>query len=222
MKKILIIGDSSAVPRKEVFFNKTYYSLIKSLANSNIESSAKTNITSYEINLNLEAFMLYGYKPDVIILNYGIVDVYPRPYPNKVYKLLACLGLLRHIDKILKKTKLYYKLGDFFKFQEVNIKNFEIYTESIIKKLLMNNVEKIIIIGIIKPYKILLKSKIADSEIIKYNNVYKKLAKKYSEVKYIDIYNDSTEDFTIWDGYHYSEKSSQYLADKIENLVLND
>lgn len=223
MKKILIIGDSSIPAREELSYDLTYSSLLKKkLTECVTEVSAKTGNFSRQIDINLEAFMLYGYNPNVVILNYGIVDVYPRPYPNKVYKLLACLGLLNYIDRILKKTKFYYKFGDFFKFQEVNIGNFEINTESIIKKLLAQNVKQIIIIGIIKPYKILLKSKIADDEIVKYNNIYKKLAKKYSEVEYIDIYNDSTDDFTIWDGYHYSDKASQYLADKIEKLVLND
>ncbi|RLA83868.1 MAG: hypothetical protein DRG78_03130 [Epsilonproteobacteria bacterium] len=223
MRKILIIGDSSIPARKELLYSNTYSTILKNeLINYSIEISAKTGNFSREININLEAFMLYGYVPDIVILNYGIVDVYPRPYPNKIYKLLACTGFLPYVDKFLKKTKLYYKLGNFFKFQEVNIKNFEINTVSIVNKLLEKGVKKIIIIGIIKPYKVLLKSRIANDEIIKYNNIYKKLSKKYNEIDYIDIYNDSSDDFTIWDGYHYSKKASKYIADEIIRLVNYD
>jgi len=218
--KALIIGDSSSLPRKSIFFNNTYYAGLKK--HIEIENSAITNNSSYQIYTNLDSFMLYGYRPNTVILNYGIVDVYPRPYPNIIYRLLSCSGLLPKVDNFLKKTSLYYKLGSFFKFKEVEINAFERYSEGIIKKLLEKEVEKIIIIGIIKPYRVLLKSSIIDKEIVLYNNVFKKLTKKYDNVSYIDIYNDSDEDFTIWDGYHYSEKASNYLVDKIKEIVLND
>ena len=216
--KALIIGDSSSLPRKSIFFNNTYYAGLKK--HIEIENSAITNSSSYQIYANLDSFMLYGYKPKIVILNYGIVDVYPRPYPNIIYRLLSCSGLLPKVDNFLKKTNLYYKLGSLFKFKEVKLNDFESYSEGITKKLLEKEVEKIIIIGIIKPYRVLLKSSIIDNEVVLYNNVFQKLTKKYDNVFY--IYNDSDEDFTIWDGYHYSEKASNYLVDKIKKIVLND
>jgi len=222
MCKVLIIGDSSVLPREELSLLKTFYSQIKSKMNIDIENSSVSNNNSYNIYTNLKAFMLHGYTPDTVILNYGIVDVFPRPYPNKIYRLLSCTGLLPQIDKILKKTKLYYKLGDLFNFKEVKLRNFKIYSEGIVQKLLDENVKKILIIGIIKPSKILLNSKTIKSEVISYNMVYKDLAQKYEEVHYIDIYNDTNEDFTIWDGYHYSEVASDYLAKQIEKLIRND
>ena len=217
MKKILIIGDSSSLPREDIIFNSTYYAILKK--KYNIENSAVTNNVSYKIYNDLEPFTLYGYNPDIVVLNYGIVDVYPRPYPNIIYRFLACSGLLSYIDKFLKKTKLYYKLGDFFNFKEVSLDKFGFYSNGIIEKLLDKDVKKIIIIGIIKPYKILLNSKKVDSEIQKYNAIFKNIANNFKKVEYIDIYNDSNEDFTIWDGYHYSEKASLYLANKIENII---
>jgi len=220
MLKALIIGDSSSLPRESILFQNTFYAELKKYIE--IENSAITNNTSYRIYNDLEAFMLYGYKPDIVILNYGIVDVYPRPYPNIVYKLLSCSGLLPKVDRFLKKTGLYYRLGSFFKFKEVDISSFESYSEGIIKKLLEKEVKQIIIIGIIKPYRVLLKSAIIDNEVLLYNDVFKKLTEKYDNLSYIDIYNDSTEDFTIWDGYHYSEKASYYLVNKIKEIVLND
>jgi lysophospholipase L1-like esterase len=222
-RNILIIGDSSIPPREELSYTQTYsYLLKKKLKKTNIEVSAKTGNNSRQIYLDLEPFMLYGYKPDIVILNYGIVDVYPRPYPNKIYRLLACTGLLQYVDKFLKKTNLYYKLGDLFNFKEVSIEKFEQYSKGIIEKLLDRGVKKIIIIGIIKPYKVLLKSHRVDTEIKKYNAIFENFAKNNEMIEYIDIYNDSEEDYTIWDGYHYSEKASQYLADKIKKVIEND
>ncbi len=221
MQKVLIIGDSSALPREEICFDKTYYAQLKA-NNIIIESSAVANNNSYKINCNLEAFMHYGYNANVVILNYGIVDVYPRPYPNKIYRLLACVGLLHYVDKFLKKTKLYYRLGDFFNFKEVNFNQFNKYTESIVQKLLDKDIKKILIIGILKPSKVLLNSKNVNKEVILYNSVFKELSYKYQEVHYIDIYSDSNEDFSIWDGYHYSEIAFNYLSKKIEKLIIND
>jgi len=220
MADILIVGDSSVPPREELSYSQTYTYLLKKQFNErSIEVSAVTGNNSRKIYLNLEPFMLYGCKPNIVILNYGIVDVYPRPYPNMIYRLLLCTGLLTRVDNFLKKTKLYYTLGDFFKFKEVKLDSFEKYSEGIVSKLLEKDVDKVIIIGIIKPYKILLKSK---DEIVLYNKIFKKLSTRYSEVTYIDIYNDSDEDFTIWDGYHYSQKASNYLVDKIKKIVLDD
>lgn len=224
MKRILFIGDSSIPPRIETKYDKTYMSLLKDKMDKDykIEVYAKTGNNSKQISTKLEAFMLYDYNPNIVVLNYGIVDVFPRPYPMFVYRFLSCSGLVTYVNKFLKKTKLYYKFGNIFNFKETDIDNFKIYSENIVKKLLDKKVEKIIIIGIIKPYKILLNSKNIDREILLYNEVYENISEKYEEVKYIDIYNHSSEDFTVWDGYHYSEKGSAYLAEEIERLIKND
>lgn len=222
-KNILIIGDSSVPPRKETPYEYTYSTLLKKMyTNTRVESYSRTGMSSNYIYKKLDPLMLYGYKADVVILNYGIVDAYPRPYPNKIYKLLKCSGLVTYVDKFLKKTELYYSLGDLFNFKEVPLQNFLSNTESIIQNLRERGVEKIIIIGVIKPYKVLLKNKKVNNEIKLYNEVYKELSYKYKEVEYIDIYDDSDEDFTIWDGYYYTKKASKYLAVKIVKLIQND
>ena len=219
MKKVLFIGDSSILARKETRYSKIYTSLLKMKNKYEIEISGKTKNTSKEICVNLETFMLHGYQPNVVVLHYGIVDVFPRPYPLALYKVLQGLGLLTKVDIILKKLKMYYTLGDIFNFKEITVSNFKKYSEDIVKKLLNKNVEKIIIIGIIKPSKVLLNSKNIDREILLYNNIYKDLSEKYSRIEYIDMYGVLSEKFTIWDGYHYSEEGSLYLAEEIERVI---
>jgi len=221
MKKILIIGDSSALPREELSYDNLYAAMLQKKLMACIINNAVTNLTSYKAYTDIKSLTLYGYDPDIVILNYGIVDVFPRPYPNKIYRLLSCSGMLPYVDRFLKKSKLYYKLGDLFNFKEVSHKKFAKYSEGIIQKLLEKNVKKIIIIGIIKPYRVLLNSKRVDEDIQKYNDVFKALGFQYKEVSYLDIYRDATEDFTIWDGYHYSKKASDYLTNKLYEYIKN-
>jgi len=221
-QKIVFIGDSSLLPREELSYAKTYTSLFKSARPElSTEVVAVTSNTSYKILTNLEAYTLYGFNPDIVIFNYGIADVYPRPYPNWIERLLSCSGLQKYFDSFLKKTKLYYKLGDFFGYSSVTTDNFTRYTHKIVERLFDQGVKKIIFIGIIRPSKILLRSKTVDQKIKRYNQVFESLAHSNINIDYIDIYNDSDESFTIWDGYHYSETASTYLLEKI-SLAIDD
>ncbi len=223
MNKVLIIGDSSIPPREELRYEDTYTSKLKRrLTDSTVEVNARTGTSSKNIYVGLDAFLLYGYDPDIVVLNYGIVDVYPRPYPNLVNRFLACSGLQNYVDPVLKKIGWYYKLGDLFNFKEVEQTKFQYYSENIIHKLLEKKVKKIIIVGIIKPYKVLRKSKKVDKEVLKYNQILEELSRKHEEVRYIDMYYAADDEFTIWDGYHYTEKASEYLAGKIQYLIQND
>ena len=221
-ERILILGDSSIPPREELPYELTYSSKLKrKLSEYTIEVNAKTGTSSRKLFKGLDAFMLYGFAPENIVLNYGIVDVYPRPYPNIVYRFLGCSGLLKYVDKFLKKSHLYYSLGNIFNFKEVNKQDFANYSDAIINQLLKKGTKRIILIGIIRPYKVLLKSKHVEREIVAYNSILQELSKKYKEVSYIDMYDVSDESFVIWDGYHYSEQASIYLAEQIEKLVKN-
>lgn len=214
--RVIIIGDSSIPPRVELPYSKTYTTLLKNRhINMNMEIVAITGNTSKKIALGIEPYTLYGFNPHTVILNYGIADVYPRPYPNWMNRLLACSGLQAYMDAFLKKTKLYYLLGDWFGYCAVPYNHFQRYSEEIVDQLLQKGVQKIVFIGIIRPSKILLHSKTVDEKIQHYNGVFQSLAQQYATIDYIDIYTEADESFTIWDGYQYSEKGSLYLVEKI-------
>lgn len=216
IQKLLLIGDSSLLPREELTYIKTYpYILKRLLLDSAIETVGITNNTSKKIALGIEPYTLYGFNPDIVILNYGIADVYPRPYPNWINRLLTCSGLHKYVDIFLKKTRLYYHLGDWFGYCAISYHDFQYYSEKIVSKLLKKGVQKIVFIGIIRPSKILLHSKTVDQKIQHYNGVFQSLSKQHENIIYIDMYNDTDDTFTIWDGYHYNEKASEYLVEKI-------
>lgn len=215
-QKLLLIGDSSLLPREELSYAKTYPYLLKTLFSAlQIETVGISNSTSKHIALGIEPYTLYGFNPHTVVLNYGIVDVYPRPYPNWMNRLLACSGLQAYIDAFLKKTKLYYLLGDWFGYCAVPYNHFQRYSEEIVDKLLQKGVQKILFIGIIRPSKVLLRSKTVNEKVHRYNGVFQSLAQQHATIEYIDMYTEADESFTIWDGYHYSEKGSLYLVETI-------
>ncbi len=219
-QKILLIGDSSLLPREELPYTKTYPYLLKALlSTSKIEMVGVSNNTSKKIALGIEPYTLYGFNPDTVILNYGIADVYPRPYPNWMDRLLACSGLQKYCDRFLKKTKLYYLLGDWFGYSSVPLDQFHTYSHDIVTQLFQQGVKKIIFVGIIRPSKILLYSKTVNQKIKLYNQIFQSLADSNKSIFYIDIYHDADETFSIWDGYHYSEIASDYLLQKISKLI---
>ena len=221
-QKLLFIGDSSLLPREELPYSKTYPYLLRSLLSaSEIETVGITNNTSKRIALGIEPYTLYGFNPDTVILNYGIADVYPRPYPNGVNRLLSCLGLQKYVDSFFKKTKLYYFLGDWLGYCAVSYDCFQRYSEEIIDQLFQKEVQQILFIGIVRPSKVLLRSKTVNQKIQQYNTVFQSLAQQNDKIIYIDMYTDADDSFTIWDGYHYSEKGSAYLVEKI-SASLND
>jgi lysophospholipase L1-like esterase len=218
--KVLLIGDSSLLPRTELPYHQTYPVLLKrKVPSCDLEVTAVTSNTSYMILKNIEAYMLYGFDPKAVVLHYGIADVYPRPYPDKVGKLLECLGLQYHIEKWLKWTKLYYRFGDWFGFSAVSLDIFKKNTHDIVKELRQRNVGKIVFVGIIKPDKVLLKSRTVDAKIQEYNKIFRECSRQYDDIHYVDLYAVSNTSFTIWDGYHFTEKASQYLSDTLAEIL---
>jgi hypothetical protein len=107
-------------------------------------------------------------------------------------------------------------------FKEVNVNDFKENSEKIIQTLLEKGVKKILVCGIIKPDKVLLKSKNIEREVMQYNEVLQVLSTVFKEMFYIDMFDVSDEEFTIWDGYHYSEKASIYIANRIEDIINHD
>ena len=111
-KRIVIISDSCALPREELPYEKTYFYLLKKfLPNYDIINTSTRGNTISNIIRNKDDYYLL-YNPDILIVHIGIVDLYPRPYPNNIFTRLL-KKLLRifyiDIDAILKKCKLYYK-----------------------------------------------------------------------------------------------------------------
>ena len=215
-KLLLIIGDSSALPRPEVPYKKTYeYLLRKKLRKKLIV----VNQSSYGNNSKKILKKIKGFcqknKPIAVILNYGIVDAYPRPLPFQLSRLLSFFKM--PLEHTLKKTGYYYKLGDLFNYKVVPLNKYKTYTNEIIIYLKNIGVKKIIVIGIIRAFGKILNSRIAFKEFKKYNGILLDLVKKY-KLHFINL-SKIPKKYTCKDGYHYNAALNQHLASRIGKIL---
>jgi len=220
-KRIVILSDSCSLPREEITFKETYHYILANLLSDYliINTSIPAN-TIKKVALNKEYHYSF-YQPKILVIHLGIVDLFPRPYPqNSIFSFLkiflAKFGC--NLDNLLKKTHLFYPLSDLFNFKFVPLKEFKQNYQNIIDELISNKeIEKIIILGIVKPSKVLLKSKIILSEFQKYNDF---LNNTLKDIKIFFIDLSSVDDsFTIWDGSHFSANGNIALAKAIKDII---
>lgn len=214
--RLVIVGDSTALPRDELSYEDTYEFLLKlSMDDWDIFNYSVRGNTLGKI-LELKQYYFKYINPNIVILHVGIVDAYPRPYPqNAVFSFLKnqFSKFLFDIDKFLIRTELYYKMSDFFNFKKTEVNNF---SQSIEYLLSYINAEKVIIVGIIKAHHQLRKCKIVDSQFDLYNAILK--SKISNNIAYIDL-SEISEDFVLSDGYHLNEKGHKYLFNVIKTLL---
>lgn len=222
MKKastILVVGDSTAIQRHDLSYNLTYsYMLQNRLDSVYVINHSRGFLTMKDLYSEFEPLAGFGLNPDVVIIQIGLVDSFPRPIPyNKymeyIYKGLSYIKL--DIEKLLIRTKLYYILGNYFNFKKVSKKDFTYYADSIIEKL---NNRKIIIMGI--PYpgsKIQKRIKILKSEIDEYNLLLRECCNKFS-CEYID--NTDIEDHHfLLDHQHLNELGMENYFNKLKTKI---
>lgn len=221
-KKILIIGDSSVMPRDDVGYMETYiYHLRENHDNFHVINKSQRGHSVDDIYANRKDYLTNGFNPDIIIFHYGIVDSFPRPIPsgrkiNYIYQLLAYVKI--DFDTILKKIKLYYLFSNIFNFKTVNINVFKNKTYDLVNIAKNIGAKKIILLGIIKPSKILNRVKIAQEEVNKYNKIFQQIATEHEEVTYIDNY-DMTDLDTLWDGHHFTATGMFKIYKKIIEII---
>ena len=216
-KRVLIVGDSCTLPRKEVYFDNLYPSLLKNeLIDFDFVVSAKYKATVKDIKELTIPYIEYGYKPNIVILQYGIVDAFPRPYPRYIEKYDI-------VRRLLKKLNLFYKFSDLFDIHYTSLFEFSFISESIIKLILDNEGGNtlIIFVNIPLPKRILLKSKKALENICAYNKVFKTLKENYDNISIIDIFQ-WTDEYFIYDGYHLNKDGHKKLADEIKRIIANE
>ena len=220
--KVLIIGDSSVMPRDELCYIDTYvHHLVENHNDLHIINKAQRGHTVLDIFSHRKDYLINGFFPNCVIFHYGIVDAYPRPIPsgrkiNHIYQLLAYIKI--DLSSILKKLKLYYLFSNLFNFKTVEYSVFKNRTYELVELAKQNGAKQIIFIGIVKSTKVLNKVKIAEQEIIKYNDVFKNLALEQDNVFYVDNFDLADED-TLWDGHHYTKTGMYKLYNKIIKIL---
>jgi lysophospholipase L1-like esterase len=223
--RILLLGDSLAVNRKEVGYRDTYcYLLQEELKDYHFINNASRGFTINHIYSMKDWLLLEGFNPTCLILHYGIVDCYPRPIPSGrkmsyVYQNLAHLRI--NIDGILKFIGMRERLSNLFNFKSVKPTVFKKKTKQIISLAESEGVKKTIILGIIPPKKILTRVKCAKKNIAQYNDIFKTISKENDNVVFIDN-SEFVDDDVLWDGHHLSIQGMEKMYMKLLKILKQD
>lgn len=223
MKRILIIGDSLAMPREGVSYEQTWpYLLIKKFPN--FEFIDKTKRASQSERLVKEgggykgvkegADLLEHYRPDVVIIQLGITDCAPRYYRRK-----SILNLIIRFSpdfikvKIFKFIKKHCRRKSKYAFTTPSVfrQNFQDYLE---RALLAKT--KVIVVPIIPAnQRFIEKSPEITSSIQNFNRVFSSLSKQFPEIVLIENFKeDIIEKITI-DELHLNPHGNHLIFEKL-------
>lgn len=216
-RQILIVGDSTALPREEVNYCHTWTCLLKKhLTNYMIENVSKWGETT---NSLIGREKLEWYNPNIIILQLGICDCAPRLLTKLERKIFSYLPkktvevYVSIIKKIRKRSTDRATVDS-----DTFMKNIESYI-SRAEKL---NVEKIVVIGILRSgKKYQKKNPSIQISIDIYNNILKECVKKskISTFLEMDLPENKVDEITIEDGFHYNEKGHKLIYEKIKKFL---
>ena len=233
MKKLLIIGDSLSMSRHEdgIGYEKMYSSLLALAFPSRLIVNASERANSTK-RISSSAYLgeyVYPMKPDVAIIQIGVVDCLPRlltDFQRRAVSLASRLSLTkglanRYIEHLSKRRlqateKRPMSLVSLYDFEE----NLRLFRSALTAK---NSEARFILITIPCPGKAVTeKSYNADNLVVQYNNILRKIF-LHGNSKFVDLYEATKCDMSLLlqDGYHISEFGHEYLFRSTRN-ILND
>lgn len=227
-KRVLIIGDSLAMPRPGVSYEDTWvYKLIEALPE--FEFIDKTRRASTSERLVTEgggdsnpkgADLLEHYMPDVVVMHLGIVDCAPRYFKKGGFENII---LNRIVPKSLRTSYVEYvkknRVRDPRKADVVpsqfyaNCQNYFQRAKSLDVKVLAIMIAPVTNVFVDKsPY--------INQSIEDYNDIYRDLRKDFENVDVVYPFNNgiNLEDITI-DGYHVNLKGHDIIFQKLMNHI---
>lgn len=217
--KILSIGDCNTEGINNLKYN-SYPERIGNILDLKVINCGYTMTTTRE---GLLLFDQYYNKDkdkdiDIVSIQFGLVDSwktlnyspYVLYYPNNFFRKIA-----RKVVKKTKKIAKTIKLNDLLGLKSVvNIDEYQHNIKKIIESI--DKHKKVLLIETI-PNKDLLRN----AEILKYNNILKKLSENYDNCIYIDIYEDFMGNFDKWyyDNTHINSIGYDFISKKIIKLL---
>lgn len=205
MNRIVVLGDSLAMPRYEVPLEKTYpYLLSKELKDSEvIVRNKRANTSKNQVREQNILDDIVFLKPNIVIIHLGIVDCAPRLFNQKEQWILSKLKWInKYIIKFFSKNRYFFTKVN----QKVYVskKDFYKYTSKLIQELKKNDVEKILILNIcdtnLENKK---KSYGFQQNIQEYNEVLNSLSEE-KNVYLLDINSMIQKNMLLEDGIHIS------------------
>lgn len=222
MKRVLFITDSLGAPRNEeemINIDDTWcYQVSKDNAkDKEFFYSTKNGFDTEALILMLQKeFLLY--RPDIIILQVGIVDCAPRVLSKRELSIVSHLGFIsKFLNKIIK--KYYSKLSTIRNISYVDIDQFE---HNLNKFCSQFNNTRIFAVAIAKPsIKYREKSPLIIERYSKYNEVLRKIFGNNFIDPYIMMTKEELERIYISDGYHLNTYGHKIVAKIVGRYLVN-
>lgn len=222
MKRALLIGDSLAAPRPKRGqpLDCTWPALIKSACpHIDVWQRCRPGIVTDEV---LGEFHLFSESLDAfqyLVVQTGIADCCPRPYPLWMNKLFLFLGGRSLVNRI---SKMYPWLLKFRSRSWLTPSQFGGYLEEVVRVSLERSpAMQVILIAVGEPCNRLLET-VGPTSIAyqrQFNQAMNDLAARYADrgaVQFIDPYKDHLpSDLFIDDGHHLSTDGHRLIAQEI-------
>jgi lysophospholipase L1-like esterase len=217
--RILCIADSLALPRPEISYEFTWPALLKkAFPKIDFVNILRRDLTTNVFSEGWEGDSLEFYKPDIVILQIGIVDCAPR-YFKKRSLLTKFIRIMP--DSFQKRFWSFIK-----KYKNRNIENsdvpidrFKNNLENYFNRCITSNVRKVIIIKICTPGLQMVSRNNGITEAVKqYNNIYDDMALKYPILKIVNPLFSGDDELYV-DGYHPNKKGNEMVYKCITDIL---
>lgn len=221
MEKILFITDSLGLPRiipKKISAENTYPNITTKFFHDNHHKKymffqyGRAGLTTAFINYEINEGGLLAYKPDMIVLQVGVVDCYPRALTKIERAIISRIPIFNSFFKKIVK-KYYKKIVHYRNISYVNKKDFKSHLKDI-KLNLFSSVSKIIVIPIApanKNYKDL--NPRVDENIKIYNEILKSVFKDDFYKNFYDSF--LAEEMFLSDNHHLNNLGHKYFSKKL-------
>lgn len=226
MKKIVIIGDSLALPRPwdGLVFEDTYPFLLSQTGERRtvINISRRANTSTYQATEIALLDSVDSFKPDIAVLHLGIVDCAPRLFSRFQQRVLERIPM-----SVSKKIIRFFSLRRTWftrHFPKVYVRpnEFKKSIGRILERIRQHHCS-MIVIGICTAPESLSKRSIGiNANIRKYNQMLKESAKLFGAC-FVDVSGvlNPQEDL-LSDGIHLNQRGSRKLFELLENIIGSD
>ena len=202
-RKVLILTDSVALPRKPMNWEDTYCFKLKAKFKE-IEFIQVSIGGASIIDLRNQLNYYYFLELDTVILQCGIVDAAPRAFSRTELEIIKKLHIYRFTKKLVKPFRKYRAIH----YAKPNL--FRKLLKEMVNKLDARRFYSIGIIPASQEYE----NKLPN--IKKYIDIYNEILK--SESSYIDIKNIPKQAI-LSDHHHINELGHNYIFENLENII---
>ena len=211
MKRIVLFTDSLAMPREEpeiTYYEDTYpYLLSKDYEVFQFSKGGGVMNEFVE-----QTFYYNKYKPDIIILQLGIVDCGPRAFSKLEEAIFKSNRVFRLIRRTLSRTKISKRIRNLRRLSWTSVRDYKHGCEIFISKFSQSRVYALSIVPPSEEYEKQVPG--ISKKISEYNEVLKQVFKQ----NLIDLTNIPSEGI-MSDHHHLTKEGHKFVYDEIVKAI---